>query len=89
MKDDAIMQSPPAAKILPCLMKPKQFATVINTSLRTVAELQRQGLPHLKLNGARQGRILIDAEEGIAWMKSKFSVQRMGKFTGNNRGARP
>jgi hypothetical protein len=45
-------------------------------SIRHVDNLLAQGLPHLKI-GKRRVRIII--AEADAWMRARFSTQRMGK----------
>ena len=48
------------------------------SSVRTVDNWLKAGLPHLKI-GAR--RVRIDIPEADQWMRDRFSVQRRAKVT--------
>jgi len=58
------------------LLSKREVAGLLNLSVRTIDNLQRRGLPYMRI-GPRRNR--YDAAEVMAWVKEHFVVRRRGK----------
>lgn len=74
-----IVTQPDAPTGIPKFGSKKDVATMLGCCLRTVSNLMRRGMPHLKC-GPR--KTLYDLGEVAAWMKRTYGQQRLGSEGG-------